>query len=524
MTDKRLQPAIVLVADRTLSARYRVLFEGIFATMQTTQVPEAAMRYFVAPATRTDTQGRAHTAPLGLRRVEASLIDMLGLKPDDVVCTTPEKVESLLGPWTKIIAVSSSDPLGMGMSNTTTTNFWKGELYTRRWTRQLLGKIGEAKKKYHFTVVGGGAGAWQWLRYAKKGSGAFFDDVLDVIFEGYFETVGPGLFNDILNGKSVSGHICCDQTCAAGIRPIRHASLMGIVELSRGCGRGCRFCTMADKRMEHLPAGTILSDLQTNVANGVCSVVSGSEDFFRYGAAGIKPEFEKLRQLLEQMKQIRGLSFMQMDHANISTVAQLTDEQLQETRRLLTWEKPTRYLWVNMGAESASGHLVAANCPGKLTPFREEDWEELLYTTAERMTRNGYFGVFSLVLGLPGETPDDIEKTLKFVRFLETQRAAVFPVFYEPLSAQQVQAGLRFTLHKMTAAHLELYRSCYEINFRQIPRLFWDNQRAGGVPWIKRAAMQTLGKTEVYSWRKTFRKLDARLAGANTIEEAACVG
>jgi hypothetical protein len=177
-----------------------------------------------------------------------------------------------------------------------------------------------------------------------------------------------------------------------------------------------------------------------------------------------------------------------------------------------------------MGAESASGQLVAANCPGKIAPFRAEDWEEMLYTTAERMTRNNYFGVFSLVLGLPGETPADVEKTLKFVRFLEKQRAAVFPVFYEPLSIEQVRAGLRFSLDKMTAAHLELYRRCYEINFRQIPRLFWDNQRAGGVPWAKRAAMQMLGKTEVYSWRKTFRKLGARLANADTIGEAAYVG
>jgi radical SAM superfamily enzyme YgiQ (UPF0313 family) len=520
MSEKPLQPAIVLVADRTLSARYRALFEGIFATMQTTQVPEAMMRYFVAPAVKADTRGRAHTTPLGLRRVEASLIDSLELTPDDVVCTTPEKLDSLLGPWTKIVAVSSSDPLGMGMSNTTTTNFWKGQLYTRRWMRQLLQKIGEAKEKYKFTVIGGGAGAWQWLRYEDKTA----RDTLDVIFEGYFETIGPAVFRDILDGRAVGRHIRCEQTCAENIRPIRNASLMGVVELSRGCGRGCRFCTMADKKMEHLSAETILSDLQTNVANGVRSVVSGSEDFFRYGAQGVKPEFEKLRALLEQMRQIRGLSFMQLDHANISSVAQMTDEQLQEIRRLLHWEKPTEYLWVNMGAESANGHLVAANCPGKIAPFRADDWEELLYATAERMSRNGYFGVFSLVLGLPGETPDDVEKTLRFVRFLETQRAVVFPVFYEPLSQEQIRDGLRFTLDKMTAAHLELYRSCYEINFRQVPRLFYDNQRAAGVPWIKRAAMQVLGKTEVWSWRKTFKRLGAQFANAKPVGEVACVG
>ncbi len=513
MGQSKLRPAVVLVADRTLSADYKALFEGIFATMQTTKVPELAMRRFVAPPVRTDGAGRAATMPVGLRRLEASLITRLGLSRDEVVCTTPEAIGKLMGPWVKAVGFSSSDPMGMGMSNTTTTNFWSGELYTRYFTRRQLSFLLAQKEKYGFRVIGGGGGAWQWPRYGDDVSKA----CLDCVYEGYFEDEGVLLFKDAIEGKAISGHVVSKATGADKICPIRGASAMGIIELSRGCGRGCRFCTIANKKMEHVSHDVILSDLETNVSNGIGAVVSGSEDFFRYGAIGLKPDFEKLRELLVAMKQIKGLSFMQVDHANVTSVAQMTDEQLKEIRRLLTWEKKSKYLWVNMGAESASGHLVAQSCPGKVAPFKADDWEGLLYETAERMTRNDYFGVYSLVLGLPGETGADVVRTLKLVKFLENQNAVVFPVFYEPYLAEEADAGKRFTLKTMRREHLELYRTCYEINFRKVPLLFWDNQRCGGVSWAKRAIMRLLGKGEIIQWRGAFkrvqRQIDARQHG-----------
>jgi len=500
MTPPR-QPAVVLVPDPTLSARYRVLFEGIFATAQTTQVPRVLMRHLLAPAERADAAGRAHVAPLGVRRVEAALLARTPLGPDDVAVTTPAALPGLVGPWTKVVAVSSSDPLGHGMSNTTTRAFSPGTLYTRLWTNRLMTRLAEARQRFGFRVVAGGAGAWQYVQHpddaARHG--------IDTVFEGYAEADGPECLLRLVEGDDPPAHHRSRETAADRVAALRGPSTMGVIELSRGCGNACRFCLMADRRMEHLDPETILADVETNVAAGAPALVSSSEDFFRYGAEGRRVRFEPLRTLLDRMQTVRRGVFMQVGHANISSVLQLEEADLAEARRLLAANPDARHLWINLGLESANGRLVAANGPGKIAPFDPDNWETMAEDTADRLRRAGFFPVFSVILGLPGETPDDVTRTLRLVERLATGPAAVFPIFHEPIRADR--GGKPFGLPAMTDRHLELYATCYDMNFRWIPRVYWDNQRVGGVPWGKRALVQMLGRTEVWTWRRRFRRL-----------------
>ena len=510
-----LKPTIVLVADRTLSANYKIIFEGMFGTMQTTEVPEFIMKKLMAPKMPVDANGRAAAAPLGLRRVEASLLDHLKLGSDEIVCATPESLHSLIGPWTKLVVVSSSDPLGRGMSNTTTSCFWGGRLYTEYWTDKMMIKLVEAKAKHNFKILAGGAGSWQWHQDPDTAS----RHGIDAICEGYFEQGGPEFVSNVLNDTvsadmiepSGIAYFRSNSCLLDNVKPITAPSMLGIIELSRGCGKACNFCPMADKKMRHLPIDLICQDVETNVSNGFKNVVSGSEDFLRYGSESFKPNFDKLCQLLEAMGKIPDKNFLQIDHVNISSVLQFEDSELKQLRELMNWDKKCDYLWVNMGAETASGELLKANCAGKALPLDTSNWDQQIIDAADKLIRTGFFPVLSFVLGLPGETPDDVKKTLATVRELVKRKLVIFPIFYEPAEVTQRLKSPAFDLPRMTLDHLDLYQTCYEQNFKEVPPMFWDNQRAGGVPWAKRALVRTLGNVEVIKWRSAFNKLRKKL-------------
>jgi radical SAM superfamily enzyme YgiQ (UPF0313 family) len=485
---------IVLTADRTLTADYRLLFDGMLAASQTTTAPPAIFGPLLMPH-RKRPGLRAPVAPLGLRRIEAALL-AAGFSPDQVVVANEDQLDAVVGPNTRVIGISSGEPAGLGMNTSTMTAVAGGTIYPQAMFRRLMRKIHRLNRAPAAKIVLGGPGAWQIA-----GDSSTRQELgVDHIIAGYAEQNAARVFEQLIRQEQLPEVISGGWNPAVPIPPIRAATTMGVVEISRGCGLGCSFCTIGDVPMSHLPPETILADVRTNLDAGQSCVAALSEDFFRYGADGMNVRPDALIALLRDIRRLPRLRLIQIDHANAVSVAQFDDQQLATIHDLLVGDDRNRYVWVNVGVETASEDLLRrADAGPKIGRRGDESWGNFCAAHLRRLCRARFFPMASLMIGLPGETDEHLRETLAWVESLSDQRMAIFPVLFAP-----VDGSPPLDPRKLRAMHWALIRACYRLNFRWVPWFYRDNQAAAGTPVIRRNALQLMGYGQVLQWKTLF--------------------
>ena len=485
---------IVLTADRTLTADYTLLFDGMLAASQTTTAPPSIFGPLLMPR-RNQSDLRAKVAPLGLRRTEAALLAG-GFTIDDVAVVTESHLHQAIGSATRIIGISSGEPAGLGMNTSTMTSIAGGRIYPHAMFRRLIRKIHRLNAGGSAKIVLGGPGAWQLSNDAAKQK----ELGIDHIITGYAEENMAAIFHKLLQNDSLSAVLPGNWNSSIPIPPIRGASTMGVVEISRGCGLGCSFCTIARVPMVHLPPQTILADVRTNLAAGLDNIAVLSEDFFRYGADGLNANPEALIDLIKSIRQIPQVRLIQIDHANVLSIAQYDDQQLKTLHDLLVGADISRSLWVNVGVETASAELLkTVGGMGKIPRAMTEPWPDFCAVQLRRLCRAGFMPMASLMIGLPGERDEHIQETLDWVRSMSNERIAIFPVLYAPIDGSTPPDS-----RKLRPLHWSLIKACYRLNFRWVAWIYGDNQAAAGVPFLRRAFLQLLGRGQIWQWKILF--------------------
>jgi radical SAM superfamily enzyme YgiQ (UPF0313 family) len=450
---------VVLTADRTLMSNYHNNeFLGFGTCAPPNFIPEWLYSYLFFPQLKSS-HGHPFEAPYGLRKTEAQLLK----EGFHVETVSPNHLGNYLKD-AKVLGIHTMDPFGLGPASTTLASIFKKEPYLAKHFHVLM-QSPELKraKQNGLKIIVGGPGAWQF-RYREK---AARDLGIDCIVEGEAENVVGKIFRAASEGLDLPSNYevgVGEAPVLDEIPDIVAPSVNGLVEIGRGCCRGCQFCNVTLRPLRWYPVEKINRELNVNMNAGNSDVCLHSEDVMLYGSKDTTPNDEKLIELHKLVtKRCSGLSW---SHCSLAAVA-LKPKLLTKLSELIlqnqTW-------WgAEVGIETGSPEIAKKIMPAKAHPFKADNWHDVVVQGMGVMHDSMLVPACTLIVGLPDEQESDILKTMDLIDDLKDMRSLIVPLFFVPLGTLKNKDW--FTDTKLSELHKKLLIQCAEHDFRWVDDL-----------------------------------------------------
>lgn len=412
----------------------------------------------------------ATIAPLGLRKLEADLVKS-GFQLKDIVVVHPDHLKKAVGPNTKVIGISSKDPLGLGYVSLTYSSVLDlGEPINKLEFERLMYDAEQVKQKYGAKIVVGGAGSWQLLRPEAK-------DLFkaDYIFIGEGDVTGPEVFKKLVEGKDLPSKVIEGKPAEVDdISPIIRPSIYGAVEISRGCGRGCAFCSPTMQRKKFIPIENIVREVELNISHGLNGVLLVTEDIFMYGCnnSDFTPNRKAVEALFEALKPVKGLDSIQVTHANLAAASadkaltRNVAEQLREKSKYTLQGK--RVATVEVGIETGSPRLFEKYMSGKCKPFKPHEWPNIVLSSLSFMEECNWVPLATILIGLPGETDEDAQHTVKLIENIDSMGLKTFlvPLTFVPLGTCSLRDAALKSFNDLSENQVDVFALAWEHNIK----------------------------------------------------------
>ncbi|MEF8873699.1 MAG: radical SAM protein [Candidatus Thermoplasmatota archaeon] len=470
---------IVLTTDRTLASDYNGSeFIGFGATFPKI-LPSFLYRSLFAPAVP-QKRGIAKYGHCGSRKIEASLLNN-GFDERDVVIGHPDHLDKLIGPNTEALGITTHDPLGLGPASTTFSNFVEGEPYTSLYFKKLVEN--PFLKKHKVDVIVGGPGTWQLddKRIMEKYN-------VDSIVMGEGESIAPEIFEKAANGENLPRRVRGDVVPTEEMPKIKGPTINGLVEISRGCGRGCSFCNPTLLNLRHRPVEDIVDEVKINLEGGNRTALLHAEDVLRYGSQDLTPKPSKLLKLLKRIK--KHTDDISFSHAALASVAS-SPELIDDVSELLDIGSEKRpWFSAQVGLETGSEKLAKKHLKGKAKPFDAEEWPSLVRKAFNVFDENDWIPCITVIMGLPGETSEDVMETMELLDDLSDKNFLIVPLMFVPLGVSEDEEF--FSRDDMEAEHWQLLARCIRKDFEMAPDLINDLTKMDHISRIKKYGYHTL--------------------------------
>ncbi len=469
---------IVLTASATEMSEYGnspfIAFVGAFASGP---VPKWLIRKLLYPPVEQNGDGRAKVAPYGLRKVEAILLEN-GFDESDVAVVHPANLSKFVGPNTKALGVSSMDPTGMGYVSKTYSSLVGGGEPMNAIEFKALVKH-PAIQAYKPKVIVGGFGSWQLER-----KGLLRDYGVDCLVTGPGKETILDVFRKAVAGEPLPQHLRSPVLPQDEDTPlIRHAAIHGAVEISKGCGRNCQFCTPTVQRKVDIPLEKILKEVEITTSecrNGGTNITLVTEDLFLYGSKSqnFVPNEEKVLKLVRSVAGFPQVMGIQPSHMSLAPVVNKPDmiRDIGEVLVQHSWYthdgKPI--VTAETGIETGSIRLMRKYMAGKMLPYKPEHWPEIVEQAFGILNDNDWYPLATLIVGLPDETEDDVAQTLSLMDNLKKYNAFYVPLFFVPLEDCLLMNKKGAEYDELTKMRWEFLTRCWQYNVRIWRATFLD--------------------------------------------------
>ncbi len=445
-------------------------------------IPLSYVRKTLYPHRPKRADGQASYAPYGLRKVESILLEG-GFSPNDIAVANPEDLHLFIGPETKVVGISSMDPTGMGyVSKTYSSIVGGGEPMNRIEFRKLVMHPAIKKYKQNLKIIVGGYGSWQLERQHVSESYG-----VDCVLMGGRPGPIVELFKKAVNGEPIPRIAKADESLDNWNyneeMPItKQVAIHGAVEISKGCGRNCQFCTPTMQHKVDVPLEKIMKEVALSTAQGSDHITLITEDLFIYGATDKKfvPNREAVVKLVKSVADYPGVKSIQAAHMSLAPVwhdPQMI-KQLAEILIEKSWysfgKKPI--ITAETGIETGSPRLMKKYMGGKMLPFQPEQWQDVVTNAFGILNDNDWYPLATLIIGLPDEKEEDMLQTLELMDKLKDYNAFYVPLFFVPLENCVLMNKKGAEMDSLSKARWDFFIKCWEYNIKIWKPTFLENR------------------------------------------------
>ena len=432
--------------------------------------------------------GSARYMPAGLRIVQESLRRQWA--DQDLVACYPQDLDRFIGPNTRVVAVSTHNPLGVTFAAGVYTSMFGSskEPINSHYAKEMFARIKASPYRKNFKVIVGGSGGWQIVQtntYDALG--------VDCVVEGRSESAeSMALFRRAIAGEDLPRQVKIPHPKTRdGILVPEKRTTFGVVEMTTGCGRRCNFCVPDLNPQIDVPKEKIMAAVRANVREGNDQISLATEDMFIWGQVQTGTPFffpnrEALLDLYAEIVSTPGVEHHLLSH---STMAPFVVDPLliQKLSEILLPKSPLRFPHLSthpdkralsplIGLETGSVRMAKKIMPGKGVPFSIEDWPSVVLEGLRVANENNWFPVLTLIVGSPGETDEDVKETLDLIYEMERRGlfALLVPSIFTPLHDTRMEktTGVSET-RELTRLQWQLIMKCWKLDLSRTSHTWW---------------------------------------------------